>query len=123
MQPDARRAAEAPERHVTRPYSLAFKQKMIERLTGKEARSAAQLSRQTGVRQQNLSRWLQEARSLPLVSSRDVPGQGFTLKFVRVNPIGMDIYQGTLAHGEAEFTIAQLDSNGKVVERHWRVLP
>ena len=80
MQSDARKAAEAPERLVTRPYSLAFKQKMIERLTGKEALSAAQLSRQTGVRQQNLSRWLQEARSLPLVSSRDVPGQSFTFE-------------------------------------------
>ena len=53
---------------MTRSYSLAFKQKMIERLTGKEALSAAQLSRQTGVRQQNLSRWLQEARSLPLMA-------------------------------------------------------
>ena len=60
---------------MTRPYSLAFKQKMIERLTGKEALSASQLSRETGVRQQNLSRWLQEARSLPMVSSRDVTEQ------------------------------------------------
>ena len=46
-----------------------------------------------------------------------------SLKFVRVNPIGMDIYLGTFAHGEAEFTIAPLDSNGKAVERSWRVLP
>lgn len=53
---------------MTRPYSLAFKQKMIQRLTGKGAASAAQLSRETGVRQQNLSRWLEEARSLPLVA-------------------------------------------------------
>ena len=57
---------------MTKPYSLAFKQKMIERLTGKEALSASQLSRETGVRQQNLSRWLQEARSLPLVGSKEV---------------------------------------------------
>ena len=53
---------------------------MIERLTGKEALSAAQLSRETGVRQQNLSRWLQEARSLPLVSSRDATERAFTLE-------------------------------------------
>ena len=65
---------------MTRPYSLAFKQKMIERLTGKGALSALQLSRQTGVRQQNLSRWLQEARSLPLMSSREVVEQAFTLE-------------------------------------------
>jgi transposase len=54
---------------MSRPYSIAFKQKMVERLTGKSALSALQLSRETGVRQQNLSRWLQEARSLPLVAT------------------------------------------------------
>jgi len=53
---------------MTRPFSVAFKQKMIQRLTGKDAVSAMQLSRETGVRQQNLSRWLQEARSLPQVN-------------------------------------------------------
>jgi hypothetical protein len=42
---------------MTRAYSLAFKQKMIERLTGKDAVSANQRSKDTGVRQQNLSRW------------------------------------------------------------------
>lgn len=52
---------------MTRPYSLAFKQKMVRRLTGKDALSAAQLARETGVRQQNLSRWFEQARSLPLV--------------------------------------------------------
>ena len=31
--------------------------------------SALRLSRETGVRQQNLSRWLSEARTLPLVAS------------------------------------------------------
>ena len=56
---------------MTRPYSLAFKQKMVQRLTGRDAMSALQLSRETGVRQQNLSRWLEEARSLPLVASEN----------------------------------------------------
>lgn len=55
---------------MTRPYSSAFKQKMVERLTGKNATSAHQLATETGVRQQNLSRWLREARSLPLVGPR-----------------------------------------------------
>lgn len=54
---------------MTRPYSVAFKQKMIHRLTGKHAVSASQLARQTGVRQQNPSRWLAEARSRPLVAT------------------------------------------------------
>lgn len=52
---------------MTRPYSIAFKQKMIERLTGQHAVSANQLAKETGIRQQNLSRWLQEARNLPLM--------------------------------------------------------
>lgn len=54
---------------MTRPYSAAFKQKMVEQLTGKSAISANQLANETGVRQQNLSRWLREARSLPHVGS------------------------------------------------------
>jgi hypothetical protein len=42
---------------------------MIERLTGKDAVSANQLSKETGVRQQNLSRWLWQARNLPPMES------------------------------------------------------
>jgi transposase len=59
---------------MTRPYSIAFKQKMVERLTGKNAVSAVRLARDTGIRQQNLSRWLQEARSLPYVVSSNESG-------------------------------------------------
>ena len=65
---------------MTRAFSLAFTQKMIERLTGKDALSASQLSRQTGVRQQNLSRWLEEARSLPVVASDTVPRRNWTVE-------------------------------------------
>jgi transposase len=56
---------------MTRPYSLAFKQKMVQRLTGKNAVSALQLSKETGVQQQSLSRWLRDARSLPLMASKE----------------------------------------------------
>jgi len=58
---------------MTKQFSVAFKQKMVQRLTGKSALSASQLARETGVRQQNLSRWLQEARSLPLMANRPKP--------------------------------------------------
>lgn len=54
---------------MTRPYSVAFKREMVQRLTGKDAVSANELARQTGVRQQNLSRWLAETRSLPIVAT------------------------------------------------------
>jgi len=56
---------------MTRPYSIAFKQKMINRLTGRVAVSANQLAKDTGIRQQNLSRWLREARNLPLMESNN----------------------------------------------------
>ena len=58
---------------MTKPFSVAFKQKMVQRLTGKNAVSATQLARETGVAQQNLSRWLQEARSLPIMADRPRP--------------------------------------------------
>lgn len=58
---------------MTKPFSVAFKQKMVQRLTGKNAVTASQLSRETGVRQQNLSRWLEEARSLPTVAKKPKP--------------------------------------------------
>ena len=55
---------------MSKPYSVAFKQKMVQRLIGKNAVSALQLSREIGVRQQILSRWLQEARSLPIMADK-----------------------------------------------------
>jgi transposase len=58
---------------MTKPFSLAFKQKMVQRLTGTDAVSASRLARETGVRQQNLSRWLQEARSLPMMANTSKP--------------------------------------------------
>lgn len=55
---------------MTKPFSLAFKQKMVARLTGKDAVSARQLALETGLRQQTLSRWLQEASSLPVMAAK-----------------------------------------------------
>lgn len=50
---------------MTRPFSQAYKQKMIERLTGKDAVSARQAAQETGISQETLSRWLRDAHSLP----------------------------------------------------------
>ena len=58
---------------MTKPFSVAFKQRMVQRLTGKNAVSASQLAREMGVRQQNLSRWLEEARSLPIMANKPPP--------------------------------------------------
>ena len=51
---------------------MALKHQMIARLTGVNAVSAAQLARETGITQQSLSRWLNEARNSPFVA----PGDG-----------------------------------------------
>ncbi|MEO8181761.1 MAG: hypothetical protein ABI895_23255 [Deltaproteobacteria bacterium] len=59
---------------------MAFKQKMVQRLTGKNSVSALELARETGVRQQNLSRWLENARSLPLVASERTKAREWTVE-------------------------------------------
>jgi DNA-binding transcriptional ArsR family regulator len=46
---------------------------MLDRLTGKDAVSARQLSLETGLRQQTLSRWLQDACSLSVMPSKRQP--------------------------------------------------
>lgn len=56
---------------MTIRFSMALKQQMVARLTGVNALSAVQLARETGISQQNLSRWLSEARSLPFRTPDD----------------------------------------------------
>jgi hypothetical protein len=48
---------------MTRPRSVAFKRKIVQRLTGKKAVSASQFVGEASVRQQNLSPWLADARN------------------------------------------------------------
>lgn len=57
-------------------YSLKFKEKMIEKMTGPGARSANGLSEEVGVRQGTLSRWLREAKMSPM--SKDKKDSGGT---------------------------------------------
>ena len=67
---------------------MAFKQKMVQRLTGNSAVSASQLARETGVQQQNLSRWLQDARSLPIIAKKPKPSLREWTVVLRKNSIG-----------------------------------
>jgi transposase len=64
---------------MTKPYSLAFKEKMLERLTGKDAVSAVQLGREMGIPQQTLSNWLQNARSIPLVAEKHAKAKAWSI--------------------------------------------
>ena len=52
---------------MTRPFSVAYKQRMVEQLEGRGAVSARALSRQTGISQETLSRWLRQSRRLPVM--------------------------------------------------------
>ena len=58
-------------------YSEKFREKMVAKLVGPGARSATALSKETGVPQSTLSRWLRQA-TLPPMASKDekaAPGQ------------------------------------------------
>lgn len=55
---------------MAKAYSVAFKKQMVERLTGASAVSACRLSRETGVSQEALSRWLRDARKVPPMAKR-----------------------------------------------------
>jgi hypothetical protein len=46
---------------MTKAFPMEFKEEMIAWLTGVNAVSAIRLTRETGISQQNLSRWLNEA--------------------------------------------------------------
>lgn len=54
-------------------YSPAFKQKMVERMSGAGKIPAYKLAAEVGVSQDALSRWLREARSLPSMPKAKTP--------------------------------------------------
>jgi transposase-like protein len=56
--------------HVSKAYSVAFKQRMVTRLIGKNATSANRLAQETGVSQEALSRWRREAGNLGRVGPK-----------------------------------------------------
>src|SRR5262245_64598323 len=61
-------------------YSLTFKQRMVERLTGRNAVSAKRLAKEVGVSHDSLCRWLKEARSLPVMPKQgERPPRAWTL--------------------------------------------
>jgi hypothetical protein len=61
---------EDSDTHMRKTYSVAFKQKMVAKLIGRDAPSANRLARATGISQEALSRWRREAGSLPTVTPR-----------------------------------------------------
>jgi transposase len=99
-----------------RPFSPAFKAKMVQRLVGPNAMSAIQLAKETGVRQQTLSRWLLEARTLP-----DVPKKPSTRKTRSVEDKARIVSEA--GHLEGDDVVAYLEREGvKLAElEQWRL--
>jgi transposase len=62
-----------------RPYSVAYKGKMVARLSGPGATSAKELERETGIPQQTFSRWVKEARRLPVMPTTSKPTKTWTV--------------------------------------------
>ena len=60
-------------------YSEAFRRKMVQKLSVPNAKSASQLSREVGVSQVTLSRWLREARKMA-PQERDVLAENSTVE-------------------------------------------
>ncbi len=65
---------------MTRPYSEAFKQKMVQCLTGNEAVSATRLAKENGGRQHNFSRRLAQARNFPALDLEDYSVRRWTVE-------------------------------------------
>jgi transposase-like protein len=53
---------------------------MVQRLVGPDATSAIRLAKETGLPQQTLSRWLADARTLPVVSSEKRPPRTWSVE-------------------------------------------
>jgi transposase-like protein len=100
---------------MTRHFSCYLKQKMVERLTGTNALSAARLARETGITQQNLSRWLQEARSLPFNS----PGR--TGRVWTVEQKARIIAQASELTGDSLATFLEGEGVKAAQLKRWRV--
>lgn len=102
---------------MSKPDSVAFKQKMVQRLTGKSAISALQMSRETGIRQQSLSRWLQEARRLPIMADKPKPLRVWTVEQkVRVLADACELDDEDLtAHLEGEGSSSPSTSSGALL--------
>jgi transposase-like protein len=57
-------------------YSQGLRARLIQRMSGPRATSATALSKETGVSQQTLSRWLREASTLQVMGDRDNETRG-----------------------------------------------
>src|SRR5690349_17595360 len=58
---------------MAKRYSEPFKRKIIDRLTGPNAPTPQQLSREVGLPQTTLVDWSRQARNLPFVTKTDRP--------------------------------------------------
>jgi transposase len=89
---------------------------MVARLTGKDGVSARQLALETGLRQQTLSRWVQEASSLPIIMRTNRPRRDWSIEEkIRILAAASTLTGGGLADFLQRQGVLQADYE------HWRV--
>ena len=101
---------------MTRRFPIALRHQLIARLIGPNAVSAAQLSRETGITQQNLSRWLSEARDLPFEGSgKEIPANWTVEQKARI------LVQAATLAGDELTRYLQVEGVGLRPFRRWRL--
>jgi transposase len=83
-------------------YSRQFKDRMVEKMLSSEHVSATALSREVGVPQSTLSRWLREKRQRGNVNDKGVPSQGSRRRKERPAAEKIRLVMEAAALGEAE---------------------
>jgi hypothetical protein len=101
-----------------KPYSVAFKHKMVERLVGADAPSASQLSREAGIPQVSLSRWVREARTLPPVTSDKA---GVRMRKWTVAQKARILTEGSKLSGEQLTAFLEREHVRLAEYEHWRL--
>jgi transposase-like protein len=90
---------------------------MVEQLTGKDPASARSLARDTGISQETLSRWLREARSLPVMPPRRHESKTWSID-ERVRRL----WSGASVHHVADTRLAHRARLRAQIERRRRTL-
>src|SRR5260370_41243488 len=104
---------------MTRPFSPAYKAKMVQRLIGPNAVSAVQLAKETGLRQQTLSHWRQQARTLP-----DVPKKPPSKKATRsVEDKGRIVSEAGKLDGDEGIAYLEREAVQLAELEQWRLVP
>jgi transposase-like protein len=106
------------------PYSAAFRSRMVARLVGPSAMSATALSKETGLHQATLSRWLKEASTLKREMARkkslpSVPTPKQPQEWTPEEKLAIVLEASALSEGEVGVYLREKGIHAAVLEE-WR---